>query len=107
MQVQSPLQGLHEALQNAVKESFGTQNVATRKESSSVVEELITKLHSHSTMLKQDNAPPSRLTDQMYKIRNLDTGEELDLRDENKEDFVKKLAQLLSANRFSEALEEF
>ena len=41
------------------------------------------------------NFPPT----QIFKIRNLDTGEEIDLRDENKDSFVDKYAKLLKVKQ--------
>jgi len=38
-------------------------------------------------------------TDQRFKIRNTDTGEEIDLRDENQTDFAQQLAQVLSSSQ--------
>jgi hypothetical protein len=40
-----------------------------------------------------------------YKLRNLMTGEELDLRDENKAEFVLKLARLVTSR--TKALETY
>lgn len=44
-------------------------------------------------------------SEQKFKIRNTETGEEIDLRDENKQDFVAKLNQVLQSK--SDALEHF
>lgn len=44
-------------------------------------------------------------SDQKFKIRNTETGEEVDLRDENKQDFVSQLNKVLQAK--SDALEHF
>jgi hypothetical protein len=98
MQFQSPLQGLQAALQTVVQESQSDTLEGLKRKNSSLAEELICKL---STALIP------RVTDQMYKIRNLDTGEEMDLRDESKEDFVQKLTNLLESFKYSEALETF
>lgn len=98
MQFQSPLQGLQAALQTVVQESQSDAVEGLDRKNSSLAEELICKL---STVLMP------RVTDQMYKIRNLDTGEEMDLRDESKEDFVQKLTNLLESFKYSEALETF
>lgn len=38
-------------------------------------------------------------SDQRFKIRNTDTGEEIDLRDENQTDFAQQLAQVLSSSQ--------
>lgn len=91
----SPLQGLHEALQNVIQETKGE---SLNRKNSTLAEELLFKLSS---------VVGTRVTDQMYKIRNLDTGEEVDLRDESKADFVQKLTHLLESFRYSEALEAF
>ena len=98
MQFQSPLQGLQAALQTVVQESQSDTLEGVKHKNSSLAEELICKL---STVLMP------RVKDQMYKIRNLDTGEEMDLRDESKEDFVQKLTNLLESFKYSEAMETF
>ena len=41
------------------------------------------------------------MPDEMFKIRNLDTGEEVDIRDENKERFLKSLNKLLNLKNSS------
>lgn len=38
------------------------------------------------------------MPEEMFKIRNLDTGEEIDLRDENKEKFIHKITSVLRLN---------
>lgn len=98
MQSPSPLQGLQAALHTVVQESQSDTVEGVKRKNSTLAEELICKLST---------AVIPRVTDQMYKIRNLDTGEEVDLRDENKEDFVQKLTHLLESFRYSEALETF
>ena len=105
----SPLQGLHEALENVVKESLSESEIPGRKASNFAAEELLLKLTSHQATLHSESqqSSESRVTDQMYKIRNLDTGEEIDLRDENKADFFSRLTHLLATSRYSEALEAF
>lgn len=92
------MQGLQAALQTVVQESQSDHLEGQKRKNSNLAEDLICKL---STVVIP------RVTDQMYKLRNLDTGEEVDLRDENKEDFVQKLTKLLESFRYSEALETF
>lgn len=44
-------------------------------------------------------------SEKKFKIRNTETGEEVDLRDENKQDFVTQLNKVLQSK--SDALENF
>ena len=44
---------------------------------------------------------------QHFRIRNLMTGEELDLRDENDETFPLRFAELVNRERYVEAIEEY
>lgn len=89
--MQSPLQGLHEAL----------QDLASDPSPSSQAQDLVEGLRSCS---QADLEIP---VDQMYKIRNLDTGEEVDLRDENKNSFVQRLMKLVTSANYQGALEAF
>ena len=58
---------------------------------------------------RQSPSSPSHPSppDGVYKVRNLDTGQEVDLRDENKDNFVLSLARLLANEEYKEALEVF
>lgn len=91
--MQSPLQGLQEAL----------QVLANDQSPSSQAQDLVEGLRSCSQADLELSVP----ADQMYKIRNLDTGEEVDLRDENKHSFVQRLMKLVSAANYQGALEAF
>lgn len=67
---------------------------------------LINKLTPNDTdQLSSPTRTPS--SDEIYKIKNLDTGEELDLRDESKDNFAKCLSKLLAQEEYTEALEVF
>jgi hypothetical protein len=46
-------------------------------------------------------------SDQIYRIRNLNTGEEIDLREESRDDFVPRLAKLLQKTEEVEELDHF
>ena len=65
---------------------------------------LINKLTSENSEPSPTRTPSS---DEIYKIKNLDTGEELDLRDESKDDFASRLSKLLAQEDYTEALEVF
>lgn len=91
--MQSPLQRLQATLQDLAKE----------ESSSPQAQELVESLRVCNEAIQE--TPP--LTDQMYKIRNLDTGEEVDLRDENKHSFVERLMKLVRTANYKGALEAF
>lgn len=58
---------------------------------------------SPSASMRSSRLSPSNQSsfaaDQRFKIRNADTGEEIDLRDENQTDFVQQLARVLSSSQ--------
>ena len=57
--------------------------------------------------MQQEAALDQETMSQAHYIRNLMTGEELDLRDENDERFPKRFAELVNREQFGEAIEEY
>ena len=56
---------------------------------------------------QQDFEPESKSVGRTFSIRNVDTGEELDLRDENKADFPERFARLVGRESECEYLSAF
>lgn len=108
MEGSSPLQGLQSALCSLATSAASLELSQPVKECAKALIEGLHKLCSPECLCqfrRSEHRRPS--ADQIYKIRNLDTGEELDIRDESKHDFVEKLAKLLAMEQYSQALEVF
>jgi len=99
----SPLKGLQTTLQGlASAEPITTLGRPARICAQSLIHKLTPE---DSEPLSSPTRTPS--SDEIYKIKNLNTGEELDLRDESKDDFARRLSKLLAQEEYSEALEVF
>jgi hypothetical protein len=111
----SPLQGLYETLKSFANGQCLQPELSQRTTSGDLAEALaerLKKLSRNAGSHSEEVKPPaigdrSSASEQIYKIRNLDTGEEVDIRDENKDDFVTSLSKLLASARYTEALEVF
>ena len=76
------------------------------EEESFVSESVIDTSNDYSFICLNDPISPQRhesfnssLPEEVFKIKNLDTGEEIDIRDENKEMFSSKVSKLLSQDQ--------
>lgn len=103
MEGTSSLQKLQKAL------SEFAENRGNSKDSALAFSQCLLDSTAVSSPPRSSFSSPSRSSppDEVYKIRNLDTGQEIDIRDENKADFVRRLATLLANENYQEALEAF
>lgn len=103
MEAPSPFQGLQQALA-----AFAEGQSRRRDSVLAFSQCLLENANQYSSPSRLSMcAPHPSPPDGVYKIRNLDTGQEVDLRDENKDNFVLSLARLLANEKYKEALEVF
>lgn len=99
----SPLKGLQTTLQGLASDE---PNASLGRPARVCAQSLINKLEVED--IEPTSSPTRcRSSDEIYRIKNLDTGEAVDLRDESKDDFVRKLCKLLAHEEYVEALEVF